>query len=491
MSIAGGAGLRSEPFALPRSELELWHPRGAAGRRLGVGELALEMNDGTDEVDLAVVAPGPRQATRRWLREAVAGAARRLATDGLVWIAVDRGHRGQAERALHRAGLTIRGAVVTVPPPPGSRHMVGLEPAPLRDAAARHLGLPRPAGGLLAGLALTSAGRMALRRAAPGCALLAGRTGDASPLHWLGGLDAGARVQASVSIGARPDTRVATVLRFTPDGRAPDLAVKVALDEAGAARLEAERGALERLGPAAAGAGARLPSPGPGPRPWLTMGPVLSGEPAAVAVSRHPRRLGAIMGRLADWLLAWNRATVAGESAEPPGLARLVSEPLERLVAGGVATEAYAEALRGLVAAVLGQPLMAAAAHNDLTFDNVLDDPAGVGILDWEDATESGLPLADLWYALADGVARAARTTHAAAVDAILAHRAPGAPALSRLPDRHAAALDLPPDQSLLAFHACWIAHADDELERGAGEGRFTAVLRMVATRRLLWPAAG
>ena len=56
------------------------------------------------------------------------------------------------------------------------------------------------------------------------------------------------------------------------------------------------------------------------------------------------------------------------------------------------------------------------AAHNDLTMANVLTSREGIGILDWEAAVADGLPMTDLWYALADAVSRAGRMTHERAV---------------------------------------------------------------------------
>ena len=56
------------------------------------------------------------------------------------------------------------------------------------------------------------------------------------------------------------------------------------------------------------------------------------------------------------------------------------------------------------------------------------------------------------------------------------------------MPAQHAAALRLNADETVLAFHACWLGHADNELSRGLEHRPFTATVRAIVARRLLWP---
>jgi hypothetical protein len=42
-------------------------------------------------------------------------------------------------------------------------------------------------------------------------------------------------------------------------------------------------------------------------------------------------------------------------------------------------------------------------------------------------------------------------------------------------------ALGLTPDQQLLGFHACWLHHASNELDRGTAGGPVTAVVRALS----------
>ena len=138
--------------------------------------------------------------------------------------------------------------------------------------------------------------------------------------------------------------------------------------------------------------------------------------------------------------------------------------------------------MQALAGRLEGAPLVTVAAHRDLTMSNVLVGPDGLGVVDWEAAGAGDLPLLDLWYALADGVARAHGVPHGSAVERLRAGAAALPAGVAGLPAAHAAALGLSPDQALLGFHACWLGHADDELRRGA-PGQFVGVVGMIAAR--------
>jgi hypothetical protein len=112
----------------------------------------------------------------------------------------------------------------------------------------------------------------------------------------------------------------------------------------------------------------------------------------------------------------------------------------------------------------------------------VLVSAGGLGIVDWEAARGADLPLLDLWYALADGLARARGIDHLGAVDILRGDATDIAPAIDGLPAEHAEALGLSPGQAQLGFHACWLGHADDELRRGA-PGPFVAIVEALAKR--------
>lgn len=471
--------------------MDMWHPTGAPRRRLALGAYAGPGND-PDEgpIDLAIIAPSAVEVSRAWLQRSIAAAADRLDREGMLWILVPRRWRGTAERTLGRCQLVQLGGVLAIPRWPDSDHLIPLAYATLRDAGPRHLGLTRVLASMLGGLAMTRMGRLLLSRAAPGCALLAAREPAPPAFRWLGDLDRSGAVTATVSCGPRSDARVAVALRFPPRRGAPDLVVKAALDEAGIERVQAERRALERLAGSAAGAGARVPAPRPYACQWLLATDALAGRPAGAELAASPRRLSAIACAVADWLLRWNTATASRAPATAELLEQLLLGPLERLVAAGVVPEAYACTLAAIAARLQRRELVLVAAHRDLTMSNILLAGSAPGILDWESATATGLPLTDLWYALADGVARATRLTRASAVEALVTGAAPAPTALTQLPAQHAAALRLSVDETMLAFHVCWLGHADNELRRGAGNGPFAGVVHVVAASRLMWPEA-
>lgn len=473
------------------SLLALWHPAGPGASRMELCEAAARCDT---PLDVAIVV-APARARHAELAAEVAAAARRLPGDGLAWVVAGRRQRGGAERAVRDAGLVVAERVLLIGGWPDTAHLVPLAPAALRDAGVRHLGLSPRRARVLARLCRGRAGRLALSRMAPGCGLVAVRPSGIGPLCWLGAIDGAAVGTATLSQSTQRDARVAVALRFAPGSAAPDLAVKLALDAAGAARVDAERHALLELGPAARAAGAAVPFPrqapgavtGPGSaeatgRAMLVTG-ALAGSPASALLRRASDRLTPVLRAVSDWLLAWNRATAATATVSAALIERRLLGPAARVAESIPALAPHAAAMRALAARLTGEPLATVAVHDDLTMSNVLLGPDGLAIVDWEAARPDDLPLLDLWYALADGLARARGVEHARAVE-ILCDAAPGdAPVLAGLPAEHAAALGLSADQARLGFHACWLCHADDELRRGT-RGPFVAVVEALAARR-------
>src|SRR5439155_11064030 len=137
-------------------------------------------------------------------------------------------------------------------------------------------------------------------------------------------------------------------------------------------RVQAERVALERIGPTAAGAGAAVPVPKACTRPWALATDPLAGRSAADALARAPRRLEPIAGVLADWLQRWNLACASRAVASSDVLEEVLLGPVRRLVADGAASESYANAMEILAGRLRGGSLVVVAAHGDLTMSNVL-----------------------------------------------------------------------------------------------------------------------
>jgi hypothetical protein len=477
--------------------LELWHPTGRPARRLGLGGAAPPSDDRAhaEGVDFALVAPLRAECSRAWLQQAIGSAAQSLRPDGLLCVLVSPRWRVIADRLMRRSGLEPRGGLLTVPPGPDCAHAVSFDAAALRDASTRHLGLHPTAAGCVAALARSAPGRVLARNAAPGCALLAVRAPAAEPLRWLSALGGDcAGCAAAAATGQRADAPVAVVLRFATAGRrAPDLVAKVALSAAGSERVQRERAALAGLGDSARRAGAGVPVV-VSDAPALLATTALAGRTASAVIARDPAQAPAVVAAASGWLRRWTTATASTVAAGPEVLHRLLLEPAARVeaaAAGGPMSE-YAVALRALAARLDGRTLVLAPAHNDLTMSNiVLLDGGAIGVVDWESACAAMPPLVDLWYVLADGVARAATRTHAQAVTALVQGVAAVPTALAGAPDERARELALTSDEALLAFHACWLQHACDELDRGQRDGPFLAVVQAVATARLRWPGAG
>ncbi|HVF79930.1 MAG TPA: hypothetical protein VNA28_16680, partial [Solirubrobacteraceae bacterium] len=450
--------------------------------------------DHAEGVDFALVAPLRAECSRAWLQQAIGRAAHSLRSEGLLCVLVSPRWRVIADRLMRRTGLEPRGGLLTVPPGPHCMHVVSLHSAALRDASARHLGLHPAVAGCVAALARSRPGRALARSAAPGCALIAVRAPAADPLRWLAALGGDcAGCAAAAATGPRADSPVAVVLRFARTGRrAPDLVAKVALGAAGCERVERESAALAGLGDSARRAGVVVPvvlSDAPG----LLATTALAGPTASAVIARDPARATATMVAASGWLCRWAGATAATVAAGPQVLHRLLLEPAARVEAagGGGHMSEYAAALGSLAARLEGCSIVLAPAHNDLTMSNiVLLDGGAIGIVDWESACAAMPPLVDLWYVLADGVARGGTLTHAQAVTALVQGGQAAPAALAGAPDERARELALTADEALLAFHACWLHHACNELDRGQRDGPFLAVVQAVATARLRWPGS-
>lgn len=474
----------------PTTVFDLWHPVGVPRGRLLLGGVATSTAPSNDEIcEQVIVAPTEAEASRAWLLAAVQTAALRLSTAGLVWVIVTPSWRQQAESALRRNGLAIRGVVLMTPPWPDSQHLLPLAGPIVRDALTRHLHRSPAMASIGGAIVETKIGRLLARRRAPGCALLASRRADPSLFDWLNRVDGRTACTPLVSRSPRPDARVAVVLRF-PAREPPDLAIKVGLDAAGRERVNAERRSLGLLGPAARAAGAEVPTLVPdrtGPA-WRLVTSALDGIPAATVLAVSPDRCEAILSRLADWLLAWNRATQATTTAGSEMLDQTLLRPVRDLAAAGKASPAYLAAMHHLADDLSGEPINSVATHNDLTMANVIVKQKGLGVVDWESAQATGLPLSDLFYALADCTARALRSNPARAIVQQLSQRGSGASVT--LPDligEHARALRLTEPQTRLAFHTCWLRHASEELRRGQARGPFLDVLSAITTGKTLW----
>jgi phosphotransferase family enzyme len=187
------------------------------------------------------------------------------------------------------------------------------------------------------------------------------------------------------------------------------------------------------------------------------------------------------------WLAKWNRRTLVIQSCSREQLEQEVIAPatlLSSLLDGGAQ---YINWLRGICTAAAGAPMPLVATHNDLTMWNIVIDKRGrLGVLDWESARATDLPLKDFFYAMVDAVlATGAYTDRLAAFQACFAQDGTYRPWIARLQRRFTYTRNMPVPVMELCFHACWIQHAVNEHGVGhPGEQRsFFRIVQWLASR--------
>jgi Phosphotransferase enzyme family len=406
-----------------RGFLDLLHPDGFARRvgRLGtdsrqaagvVGDV--EDLDRVHQYDAILLAPSTAECqTNGWLEDAVAAVGQLLAIDGVAYVMAPRRWRTKLLRLLAVQGLRDRAVHVHVRYGSSTEYVVRCDARALnhlvtslpvrrsreRIVRAAVVTMPRAAGWLR--LAATRSG-VALRR-----------EGARSLFEWATGRhDTDKHLHAGVTrIKRRGVTAMAAVWLFRDTATSPCFILKTALTEAAVARIYAELHALERLGPAAAHAGAVVPS-----------GTLISsdgrcvryacldGVPADAVLAAQPARLNDMVRRIASWLASWNASTRCVQIADASWLTNEVLEPARSVASVLDTPEPYLRWLARACERASGRSVPVVASHGDLTMSNILvDGGQPLGIVDWESARESGLPLADFYYAAADALAATER----------------------------------------------------------------------------------
>jgi hypothetical protein len=267
----------------------------------------------------------------------------------------------------------------------------------------------------------------------------------------------------------------ATVVVRSPDAVSAPVS-KVGLDPDGRARIDRE--ASIGLAVAATLVDLATPRQVPGP-PWaLALSPV-TGEPASNVLRRTPSRAAQVVRPLIDAFGAWHRRT-ASDGNGTDWITRLVRPPVDRLRPAVPSLARYLAHVVELAEAA--GPVRLVATHGDLTMSNVLVGTDTLGVVDWEAAESSGMPLADLWYAVADATVCARGLDRATAVSELAGGRDTWG-AVSQI-DAVADALGMSADARELAFQLTWVMHAANEVDRDGTGGEFLAVLHTVAARR-------
>jgi aminoglycoside phosphotransferase (APT) family kinase protein len=191
-----------------------------------------------------------------------------------------------------------------------------------------------------------------------------------------------------------------------------------------------------------------------------------------------------LLTRLERWLAAWAQMTCRSLPADRARLEREILTPAARLAPLLARGESYVSWLRNQCEALLGTPLPGVATHGDLSMSNVLiANAAPLGIIDWDEAREDGLPLMDFFYASADAVAAASRYRDRvrAFADCCDPETAAGAfvTAASR---RLGGSLGLSAQATALLRHATALHHAGNEQVQDGAAGRpFLAMVQILA----------
>ncbi len=468
--------------------VELMHPDGEARAEAAIGARASRFGaapraESGRGADLLWLAPGAGECrTRGWLADAAARTERELAPDGIAYVLPPRGWRGATAARLRRAGFRVEPPVAHLAAGGVERWLVPLRRPGVKLLLRSVLPLPPALRRLAAAAARAPGWSRAAAEAWPTVGFVARRPGSRAPWSWLGGIG-GVGPDGVVAVRGWRGAADSVLLHLLAADGAHAAVAKVA--RAGAGADEAD--VLARLGGAAEAAGAGVPrvlgSGGVSGRRVTILG-VVPGRRAVDVVGSSAERAKGVLLRVADWLEAWNRATVRTQPLGADELEREVLAPLRLLAPLLADGGAYAARVRSLCARVEGRPLPRVAAHGDLTLHNLLLDGASLGVVDWEAARADGWPLTDLEYAATD--AAAAAGGYGDRPRAWAECFRPGGAFAAELAGRRARladALGIPPPFAELCRHACWLHHAANE-HHAAGEtsGRpFLGVLRAVA----------
>jgi hypothetical protein len=197
-----------------------------------------------------------------------------------------------------------------------------------------------------------------------------------------------------------------------------------------------------------------------------------------------PDRLPAVLEKLSWWLANWNALTAHVGIADRSTLDRDLLEPARVLAPLLSHGHDYLHQLERECTLVQGLPLQRVAAHRDVTMWNLLAQPDGsLGVIDWEEASPSELPLIDFFYAVVDATAAASRyTDRAAAFGGCFLPNGTQRSEIARLERRVAEAAKAPTYCTDLAFHACWLRHAANEVARSEF-GPFVAIVQSIGER--------
>jgi hypothetical protein len=473
--------------------LGLLHPNGVAPAAHVLGDncptgLRLSAHVAAPPWDLVILAPSePQTADPSWLAGA-REAACAIGPDGLVYLLAPSRARGRIAAMLRESGLSGALAILHLPDSRTSATLLPLERPALLAAADRVVPpgvrrwLMRAGGGL-------PVWEMVARRH-PSVGLVLRRAGARPLAAWATRPAGTGSPIAAIRLRRNADRERAVVDLVPVEGRAT-LAKVVVRGGAETRGVEAEARNLAGARASALAAGVDLPSAETrvlGPGCQVLLQDTLPGTPASWVLRDDPDAFPGLLARLAEWLERWHAATAVRQPVGRDRLERDVLEPAARLAARLDDGAGYVRWLEAGCRALEEATIPLVYVHGDLTMPNVLVRAEGpLAIVDWEAAHPAGWPLGDYVYAAVDAFAARDRyRDRGAAFDACFRPDQPTGRTVHQACLRLGRAIGLPPQAAAIAFHACWLHHADNESrKRAPGETRpFLAVLQRAATRR-------
>lgn len=455
-----------------RSLLALLHPSGVIVRTLLVGGSASPVEEeGT--LDAITIAPSLRQSSdSSWRENCRRTLDQRLAADGIAYVLAPAVVRPRLEQLCRNAGLVVGPHWLHLPTVEYSTFLVPTTVASLRSLFSSQIPVHRRMRELL-GLAVRAPGFVAaVRRCAPHVGFVARRPSAPPALDWL--LRALGRPPSdSITLRfnwRRRDLPIVFTVHSGLDPR-PVRIAKTAFDPETARRRAAESDITAVLRAEAERCGALMPAFAPiigdPPFPLSAQGP-LEGKSHAALLWSRPARMRELAEPIAGWLLRWNLATRRSAIVTPEELAVRIVEPAALALGSGRAQSDYLAWLADLAKRTAMRPMSWVATHGDLSMKNVFRLRNGqLGIVDWEEAQTTGLPLTDLVYAIYETAVAAYNYESGATVfDRCFTADGDHGSWARQLVRSHAAALGLDALQLEFCVHATWALHTANEAAR-------------------------
>lgn len=479
--------------------LELLHPDGASELSLVLGsacpaslrpEVGTTLSSGLS--DLIIVAPTRSELrTRSWLLRAARVVSETLADDGVVYVLAPRGWRARTVRTLSSQGLAVAASFAHLPDLDASRYLVPLATVPASYAFSSVIAIATWKRRLTLLLLSRSKGRKLLGRCLPAMGFAMRRAGARQLSEWLFKLDEEAADDTPVVLTTswRGVQGSFVLHRFSGDGPRPTAVAKIGRPSPITGDGIEEAKILRRLAAGVSRAGAEAPEllvvTHWNGRP-LMLESAVPGRSAAVILSEAPGQLSEVWLRVSEWLQRWNCQSLEAKPLTEDRLASEVIAPAKLLAHLFEDGDKYAERLEEECARLVGESAPFTAAHNDLTMANLLlGDGGGLGVVDWESATEDSLPLMDFYYVMVDAAAAASRyADRPQAFRDCFTFAGRNAAAVKQIEGRLRGALDLSASIAEIGFHACWLHHAANEHQMSlpSAPRPFLSILRCVAS---------